>query len=340
MNIKKYYSACFLIISVLCQSSSIEISTLLLNTALTPYQSVQTAENIQPSPLAPLYSLVTCVKHILFGEQIHLTTSPAHTPIAIVMDLGEVVFTTNTKEFTRTVGIMKFIKAGIFNKKKFRNVLFSILHEAKPFKTSYEQDTHPTDEAGEPLPLLMIEWMTGAISGEMISKIVHEYLEKNPTRLTGYKRELIENVIYHMTSTETFIKTRLLYQEAVVFAQECKNAGYSLYVLSNWPPTQTELIRTFPEFFNLVDGIMLSGNVHMLKPDRAIFIHFLDTFKLQARNTIFIDDLLINIKAAQQVGMHAIICPQKGTSPDFEKVRQQMNTIINSMYQKQKYALI
>ena len=294
-----------------------------------PYHSIKNSNipHQDYSLLAPLYSFLSFIEDALFDAPVPLRAPAIHSPLAIVMDLGEVAFTTDDKKMLFHLGLSLFLRAGVYNKKKFRTLLFEIMHEAKPLEKEYTTYPQPTDEIGMPLPQLMIDWMSGAIAGQEIEKTVQSYLDRNPKRVTKNKRKLIEATIHAMTSTPVFIETRKLYDNALAFAQECKACGYNLYVLSNWPATEDELKKKFPEFFNLFDGIMLSGAAGMLKPDPALYQHFLTTYALQADHTIFIDDQVINVQSAQNVGMHALVCTKKGGTPNFKAIRHAINNL-------------
>jgi 2-haloacid dehalogenase len=82
--------------------------------------------------------------------------------------------------------------------------------------------------------------------------------------------------------------------------------GVPLFAITNfsadfWPPFH-ERERTF---FGRFRDIVVSGEVKLLKPDPAIYYLALDQFGLRPREALFVDDRLINVEAAQAIGMHA-----------------------------------
>ena len=54
------------------------------------------------------------------------------------------------------------------------------------------------------------------------------------------------------------------------------------------------------------DGVVISGEVGMRKPEPRIFRHALDVIGLEARQCVFIDDIEANIAAARRLGIHGI----------------------------------
>jgi 2-haloacid dehalogenase len=60
-------------------------------------------------------------------------------------------------------------------------------------------------------------------------------------------------------------------------------------------------------FLKWFRGVMLSGEVKLLKPDARIFRLFLKTFAIDPGLSIYIDDRRANVEAARAVGMHGIV---------------------------------
>jgi len=82
--------------------------------------------------------------------------------------------------------------------------------------------------------------------------------------------------------------------------------GVPLYAITNfsadfWPP----FFEKERAFFARFRGIVVSGEVKLLKPDPAIYWLALDRFRLRPADALFIDDRQINVDAALAVGMKA-----------------------------------
>jgi len=81
---------------------------------------------------------------------------------------------------------------------------------------------------------------------------------------------------------------------------------YNIYGLTNWSAETITIAYERFAFFKEFDGIVVSGEEKLIKPDRKLYHLLLDRYNLKAENTIFIDDNLKNIKAAEELGMIAI----------------------------------
>lgn len=81
---------------------------------------------------------------------------------------------------------------------------------------------------------------------------------------------------------------------------------YNIYGLSNWSAETFPIVYKRYQFFNEFKGIVLSGEEKMIKPDKKIFQLLLDRYKLKAENSVFIDDNIKNIQAAEELGLQTI----------------------------------
>jgi putative hydrolase of the HAD superfamily len=94
--------------------------------------------------------------------------------------------------------------------------------------------------------------------------------------------------------------------ETVALIRRLKAAGNSLYCLSNMPIGAIEYLERRYDFWDLFDGAVISSRVHHCKPEAAIYEHLLETYNLAPRETVFIDDLEVNLAAASRFGMATI----------------------------------
>jgi 2-haloacid dehalogenase len=60
------------------------------------------------------------------------------------------------------------------------------------------------------------------------------------------------------------------------------------------------------EFLHWFDGRVVSGEEGMRKPAQEFYQILLDRYNLQPHETLFIDDNLRNVRAAEQMGINSI----------------------------------
>ena len=81
---------------------------------------------------------------------------------------------------------------------------------------------------------------------------------------------------------------------------------YPLYGLTNWSEEKFALTRPKHDFFDLFDGIVISGVEKEIKPEPRLFEILIERYGLNPEKTIFTDDSLPNIKTAEKMGFQAI----------------------------------
>ena len=87
---------------------------------------------------------------------------------------------------------------------------------------------------------------------------------------------------------------------------DLKAEGYRILLLSNATSTLHEYFHRIPgsEYF---DGLMVSADEKLLKPQHEIFEALFQRFSLVPENCCFIDDSPLNIEGAWEVGLPGIV---------------------------------
>ena len=79
-----------------------------------------------------------------------------------------------------------------------------------------------------------------------------------------------------------------------------------LYCLSNMHVASIEHLEASHDFFEVFTGRTISCRVHFIKPEPAIYRRLLSDHGLHAADTVFIDDVQVNLDAAAAFGMRTI----------------------------------
>ena len=101
--------------------------------------------------------------------------------------------------------------------------------------------------------------------------------------------------------------------ETVKILKKLKNQNYRLIALTNWGSETFPIALERFEFLKLFEGIVVSGQIKMLKPFKEIYEYTLRKYNLNPANCIFIDDRLSNVEGAIKCGINGIqfISPEK-----------------------------
>lgn len=91
---------------------------------------------------------------------------------------------------------------------------------------------------------------------------------------------------------------------------DIKAQGRGLYLLSNISCGFAQgyaSVLALRSLLSSFDGLVFSGPLGMVKPQREIFRHLLDTYGLRAEDCVFVDDSPINVEGARRAGIDAIL---------------------------------
>ena len=99
----------------------------------------------------------------------------------------------------------------------------------------------------------------------------------------------------------------LAHKDTLAILEFLKTQGeYRLLALTNWShETFPIALEKFP-WLAWFEGIVVSGEEGLRKPDPEIYNRLLDRYSVQAQSAVFIDDNSDNIKAAKALGFNTV----------------------------------
>ena len=97
------------------------------------------------------------------------------------------------------------------------------------------------------------------------------------------------------------------YDDSVTVMEELIDAGHDVTMLTNFAADTFAEARTRFPFLNRPRGVTVSGEVGLIKPDRAIYERHAQAFGLEPAATLFIDDSRKNVDGARAAGWQAVL---------------------------------
>ncbi len=91
-----------------------------------------------------------------------------------------------------------------------------------------------------------------------------------------------------------------------VFKQLKEKGQYQFYALTNWSAELFPIALDRYDFLHWFDGRVVSGEEKMRKPSQQFYNLLLERYNLRAAETLFIDDNLRNVHAAEAIGIKSI----------------------------------
>jgi len=82
---------------------------------------------------------------------------------------------------------------------------------------------------------------------------------------------------------------------------------HRLYALTNWSSETFPIAKAQFDFLQLFEGILVSGEEMLKKPDPRIYQLLLDRYQIVANESVFIDDSARNVEGARKMGIPSIL---------------------------------
>ena len=140
------------------------------------------------------------------------------------------------------------------------------------------------------------EWNAHQDAGRSWAEAIDLLADEHPER-----RELIE--AFHRRWPEMLAGA---IPGTVELLAELRASGVRLLALSNWSAELFPIARERFDFLDWFEGIVISGEVGVNKPDPRIFEHLVERFSVDVTTALFIDDSPANVRAANALGFVAI----------------------------------
>ena len=116
--------------------------------------------------------------------------------------------------------------------------------------------------------------------------------------------ELAEDVKWFFEHAELMrVKRPLIWEEMKILRKK----GYKMYLLSNYSRELLNIHLKDTGIEELVDGGVISYQIHHVKPEPEIYQYLLDKYDLKAEDCLFFDDREDNVEAARKLGFSGIV---------------------------------
>ena len=133
--------------------------------------------------------------------------------------------------------------------------------------------------------------MLGEITEAQVWQMMADQFKVHPALIRFFRRSLISS--------------RRLNREMMAFVDTLR-PQYKTAILSNAGSDARSMFSDIFGFHRLVDEMIISAEERVAKPDHRIYQIAVERLGVRPEETIFVDDLLPNVMAAHEFGLHAI----------------------------------
>ncbi|MBM17459.1 MAG: hypothetical protein CL947_00125 [Epsilonproteobacteria bacterium] len=263
-----------------------------------------------------LKSVILTISVIILGYNAFAFLQQTKTPIYtvnpaqenaiknIIFDVGDVLFSTSRMKKVYTLLPLTVQHPSLLYKFLTSNIkqdILTMLHNV-PANTSSEH--HAIYHEGAKMPQIVADWMAGRSNKEVLAAI-KDHLRKS--NLSTAEKQLFLHATHTIFDSQQLVAGLDPITDIIKLVHALKNKGYKLYVLSNWDRESFPLMQEkHHELFQLFDGVMTSGVEGLNKPNPLFYKKLLTQYNLNPNHSIFIDDEMYNIQAANNLGINGI----------------------------------
>ncbi len=225
----------------------------------------------------------------------------------IIFDLNGVLFDVNKIQIIRKIGIFNILRYVITKRENPFSRIISMINSIcqKEGEGQYPAMYYK----GQRLPGFVTATMLGLMSREEKKNIYLEYITDMTKRgeiVKNYEKKIFMRIaegLIHIEKYCTPVKSVI-----TILKQLKENVHNKIFLLSNADQeTFAKMQALYPEIFNMFDGMVVSAHVQMIKPEANIYHHLLNTYNLDPKTCVFIDDQAENIDTAQELGINGIV---------------------------------
>jgi putative hydrolase of the HAD superfamily len=94
--------------------------------------------------------------------------------------------------------------------------------------------------------------------------------------------------------------------ETIELIRSMVSPDHRLFVLSNMHFASIAYLEEKHDIWDMFDGTVISCRIQKIKPEIGIYEYLLNEFRLNASETVFIDDMSENLAAARSLGIQTI----------------------------------
>ena len=96
-------------------------------------------------------------------------------------------------------------------------------------------------------------------------------------------------------------------KDSIALLEDLSQLEYKLYCITDNTRETVDFLATKYRFFDKFAGVVVSSEVGATKPDPMMYQTLTAKYNLLPQETVFIDDLSVNVQGAIDVGWHGIV---------------------------------
>lgn len=104
-----------------------------------------------------------------------------------------------------------------------------------------------------------------------------------------------------------WVATSIPYYDTIHIFEELKEDGYKIYGLSNVDADDANYLQEKYNLYDIFDGVILSCNTGMRKPNPEIYKLLMNKFKIKPEESLYIDNMKKYLLPAKRLGFKTLL---------------------------------
>lgn len=225
----------------------------------------------------------------------------------IIFDMVGVLFKFNTRKQLQELGLFQTARYLLTH---FKNPIKAFLHTMDKLARKEGITNKHIKYKQYYLPICAVEYFSGFKNTYQTVHTIKKKIEQ--LDLSHFASNLEKKIVADITQM-LFSSDKIMYglvpNKKLISSLKkiAKTQHLRLFLLTNIDKQTFGLLKkSYKNLFSLFDGIVTSCDVHLLKPNQAIYQHLFTTYKVDPAQSVFIDDQSENIEQANRLGITGI----------------------------------
>jgi hypothetical protein len=189
---------------------------------------------------------------------ISLYCTPLKSKIKHILIDPNVIFTTNNSKAAGYVGKWESLKYTAAT-----GHLPSQKHFFDALRTVPATSSVITYDETFTAPLIISDWLLGFSTSDLKTKI-KKFLDSSS--MSKPEKNVYTNTVNMMFDGTSLAKVQKVRNKVEKLLKQLKQAGYKIYFAGNWTKIEP-LKKAFPKIFAQIDGVCISSDIKLLKPE-------------------------------------------------------------------------
>ncbi len=228
----------------------------------------------------------------------------------IVFDLTGVIFKVNKLDMCKRLGLWRTFWYVLTHRKNPVDLYLNTLNALERLSAHTAENNDQMRFGDISFPASITEYFTGKKTGRQTAYELHagiQTLYMEHYFASQQERALVDHVVSRFFINDKNASGFIPIKKSIEIIKKLKGS-YRLLLLSNFDKeTFAQLYTRYRPIFDLFDGMVISGQVGLLKPYKPVYQHLLNSYKITAEETIFVDDQEENLREPRKMGLKTIL---------------------------------